>query len=312
MIYGTGRYKYRLVESWAKCTAIHDIGDICGVSVDREDRVYVFNRSDNPVMMFTPDGELISSIGKGYFTAIHHGFVDSDGTIYCADYEDHTVTIMDAKGRKLLEIGKKGVPSDTGYLRLPEVYPSLATIRKGGEPFNRPTGIGLSSSGDIFVSDGYGNARIHKFDSKGKLLLSWGEPGDDPGQFRLPHGIFVDKLDRVWVADRENDRIQVFDKEGKFVFQLLQLARPTDVIIDKQGAVYITELARRISIYDAERNLLSRWGSQGDDRSSAIFLAPHSVAVDSIGNIYVGEVPFINEGVKRGSKGIKKFIKIPE
>jgi len=312
MIFGAGKHKYQLVESWAKCPDTYDMGDVCGVSVDLNDRVYVFNRSDNPVMVFAPNGKLTSSIARGYFTAIHHGFVDSEGSIYCADYEDHTVIKIDIQGQKLLELGKKGHASDTGYVRLSEVYPSLATIREGGDPFNRPTGVALSSSGDIFVSDGYGNARIHKFNSQGKLLLSWGEPGDDPGQFRLPHGIFADKLDRLWVADRENDRIQVFDKEGRFLFQWLQLGRPTDVIIDREGTVYITELARRISIYDPEGNLLARWGSQGDDRKSALFLAPHSVAVDSKGDIYVGEVPFINEGIKRGSSAIKKFTKISE
>lgn len=310
MIFGKGKYQYRLVEGWGTCSATREMGDVCGVNVDNKDRVYVFNRSENPVMVFTPDGKMISFIGKGFFTAIHHGFVDSEGSIYCADYEDHTVIKMDIRGRKLFELGKKGCASDTGYLRLPEVYPSLATIKKGGGPFNRPTGVAFSSSGDMFVSDGYGNARIHKFDSQGNLLFSWGEPGDDPGQFRLPHGIFADTMDRLWVADRENDRLQVFDKEGRFLYQWLQIGRPTDVIVDREGTVYVTELARRISIYDPERVLLARWGSQGDDRKSALFLAPHSVAVDSRGDIYVGEVPFINEGIKRGPNAIKKFVRI--
>ena len=183
----------------------------------------------------------------------------------------------------------------------------LPTIKRGGPPFNRPTGVAISPSGEIYVSDGYGNARVHKFSPDGSLLLSWGEPGEAPGQFKLPHSIWVDKQERVWVPDRENRRIQIFNKQGEFLDQWTELGRPTDIVIDEKGTVYVSELTQRVSIFTGDGKLLARWGSQGQDQETALFLAPHAIAVDSRGDIYVGEVAKTFAKIDRGARTVQKF-----
>jgi sugar lactone lactonase YvrE len=116
----------------------------------------------------------------------------------------------------------------------------------GGAPFNRPTGVAIAPSGEIYIADGYGNARVHRFTAEGELISSWGEPGPGPSQFRLPHHLCVDKTNRVWVADRENSRVQIFREDGKFITQWTDLFRPTAVCIDKDDIVYVSELCMRI------------------------------------------------------------------
>ncbi|MFQ6076210.1 MAG: peptidyl-alpha-hydroxyglycine alpha-amidating lyase family protein [Candidatus Bathyarchaeia archaeon] len=249
----------------------------------------------------------MSSWGEGYFGRAHGNCIGPDVSIYCTDDRNHTVTKFDAGGNVLMVLGTKDQPSDTGYRQGPDFFESLASITHGGPPFNRPTGVAVSSSGDIFVSDGSGNARVHKFSPDGKLLLSWGEPGPEPGQFRLPHSIWVDRYDRVWVTDRENSRIQIFNAEGKFLTQWTHLIRPTDLCIDEDDAVYVSELCRRVSIFTIEGELLARWGNEGHDVNDPLFVAPHAIAVDSKGDLYVGEVAMTYAKIDRGSRTIQKF-----
>jgi DNA-binding beta-propeller fold protein YncE len=212
-----------------------------------------------------------------------------------------------------MTLGSKGQPSDTGYVSDSfsfNFFWSLSTIARSGPPFNSPTGVSVSSSSEIYISDGYGNARVHKFSPDGKLLLSWGEPGYAPGQFRLPHFILVDKKDRVWVVDRENSRIQIFDAAGKFITQWTDLIRPTDLFIDNNDTVYVSELCERISIFTNDGKLLARWSNEkGKDFDKALFVSCHTIAVDSRGDLYVGEVSNADYGIDRKSKTLRKFVK---
>jgi len=186
---------------------------------------------------------------------------------------------------------------------------SLASIT-GGPPFNQPTGVALSSSGEIFVSDGYGNCKVHKFSPDGELLLSWGEPGTGPGQFMLCHSIYVDRKDRVWVGDRENSRIQIFTAQGKFLREWRDVWRPTNVCMDKDDTVYVSELDRRVSIFTIKGKLLARWDSPGGDDKTAVLVAPHGIAVDSRGDIYVSEVCHSHNKFDRGSRIVQKFARV--
>jgi DNA-binding beta-propeller fold protein YncE len=306
MMYGAGKHQYSLVDGWAKLSEGESFRDVTGIAVNKQDQVVVLNRSQHPIMVFDHEGNLVSSWGEGYFGRAHGSCIGPDGSIYCTDDRKHIVTEFDSKGKVLMVLGTKDKPSDTGYRPTSDFFESLATITHGGPPFNRPTGVDISPSGDIFVADGYGNARVHRFSADGQLLFSWGEPGPAPGQFRLPHSLRVDRCERVWVADRENSRIQIFNDKGEFLTQWTDLFRPTDLCI-ANDVVYVSELCRRISIFTMEGKLLARWGNEGHDPGDPLFVAPHAVAVDSHGDLYIGEVAVTSAKVDRGARTIQKF-----
>lgn len=310
MRYGSGDYVYTLVEEWAQLPAGYSFRDVCGIAVDRRDRVYVLNRGTRPVMVFDRDGRFRSSWGEGYFTRAHGSCIGADDVIYCTDDQNHTVTKFDLAGHVLMVLGTKDQPSDTGYQPGPDLFQSLASITHGGPPFNRPTGVALASDGSIFVADGYGNARVHRFQPDGTLICSWGSPGTAPGQFRLPHSLRVDRWDRVWVPDRENNRIQIFTTDGDFLTQWTDVTRPTDLCIDDADVVYVSELPRRISIFTMDGALVARWGNEGHDAQNPLFIAPHAIAIDSHGDLYVGEVAMTTAKVDRGSRTIQKFHRV--
>lgn len=309
MSYGSGKYTYELTKEWAELPEGQSFLDICGLAIDGQDRVYILNRSDHPIMVFDRDGNLLSTWGEGHFNRAHGSCIGPDNSIYCTDDRYHLVSKFTLEGKLLMTLGTKNQPSDTGYRDVPDLFERIASITRGGPPFNRPTGVALSSSGELYVSDGYGNARVHKFSPEGALLFSWGEPGPAPGQFRLPHSVRVDKEDRVWICDRENSRIQIFDGRGEFLVQWTDIIRPTDVFIDEDGTVYVSELCKRVSIFTIDGELLARWGNESHHVDDPLFIAPHDIAVDSKGDLYIGEVSFTQAKVDRGAKTIQKFIR---
>ena len=316
MTYGNGSHRYELVEGWAKLPAGWSFLDVGGLAVDAQDRLYVFNRSAHPVMVFDRSGELLSSWGEGIFSRPHGIRVAHAGSIWCTDDGSHVVRKFSPEGELLMTLGTEGKPSDTGYVEKPDLLASLDTIKRGGAPFNRPTGVALSSDGDVYVTDGYGNARVHKFDARGKLLFSWGEPGTAPGQFRLPHNVWVDRNERVWVPDRENSRVQIFDSHGAFVTEWTTVVRPTDVFIDSEDVVYIPEIGHvgdagpRVSLFTIDGALIANWGCQPKDHRTDLFVSPHAIAVDSHGDVYVGEVAMTHSGIDRGGRVVQKFARI--
>jgi sugar lactone lactonase YvrE len=307
MIYGSGKYTYELADGWAKLPEGWNFKDVCGIAIDSQDRVFVLNRSDHPVMVFDRDGNLLKSWAEGLFSRPHGSCIGPDGSIYCADDRNHTVTKFSPEGELLMTLGTKDKPSDTGYREVPDLFERISTIERGGPPFNRPTGVALSSSGEIYVSDGYANACVHKFSPDGKLITSWGGPGPAPRQFRLPHSIWVDKRNRVWVVDRENSRLQLFNASGEFLTQWTDLIRPTDLHIDDEEIVHVSELCKRVSIFTMDGKLLARWGNAGHDVDNPLFAAPHAIAVDSRGDLYVGDVAMTQAKLDRGSRTIQKF-----
>jgi DNA-binding beta-propeller fold protein YncE len=293
---------YRADDHWAKLPSGWSWVEVAGVATDSQDRVFVFNRGEHPLMIFDSDGNFLNSWGEGLFVRPHGITIGPDDAVWCTDDTDHTVRRFTPDGRQLQTLGTSGKPSDTGATSL-----DYRTIRRAGPPFHYPTNLALSPAGEMYVTDGYGNARVHKFAPDGRLLLSWGEPGSGPGQFNLPHGIAVDREGTVYVADRENSRVQLFTPEGKYVREWTDVARPCQVFIDPADTVYVAELGfragmwpgttappdatgGRLSTFDRDGTLLARWGGGANPCAPGDFFAPHGICVDSKANIYVAEV----------------------
>ena len=289
---GSGDYRYRVVEGWAKWPEEWKLGDVAAVGVDSKDQVYAFHRGDHPMVVFDRDGNYLRSWGEGVFRRAHGIHMGPDDTIYLTDDGDHTVRKCTLDGRVLMTIGIPGEPA-----------PFMS-----GEPFRRCTHTALSPAGDIYVSDGYGNARVHKYTPAGKRILAWGEPGSEPGQFNLPHNISCDADGWVYVADRENHRVQVFDGNGRFETQWNNLHRPSGMYMPpgKCPICYVGELGPyyefsrgapnlgpRVSILSNEGKLIGRITTvPAHGTGPGQFISPHGLAIDSQGSLYVGEVAY--------------------
>ncbi len=314
---GSGNYQYQVVENWAKLPEGWTLCDVAAVAVDRRDRVYIYKRGEHPMMVFDREGNFLRSWGEGVFKNAHGIHIGPDESLYCTDDGDHSVRKCTLEGKVLLTIGIPGKPAP--YM--------------SGEPFHRCTHTALSPRGDIYVSDGYGNARIHQYSPDGKRLKSWGEAGTGPGEFNVPHNLCCDPDGWIYVADRENHRVQVFDGEGNYETEWHNLHRPCGMVMEakRNPLCYIGEigptlpinrdipnLGPRISIVDHEGNLVSRFGAAhaGYERPDQ-FVAPHGMAVDSHGDIYVGEVPYAawsqiypGKDIPKGLRTLRKLVRM--
>jgi DNA-binding beta-propeller fold protein YncE len=303
---------FQPVMNWEKLPAGWTFVDVAGVAVNSREEVYVFNRGEHPVIVFDLEGNFLRSFGEGKFSGRMHGIhVGPDDSVYCVDDGLHTVQQFTPDGRLLLTLGTPNQPSP----------------KWKGEPFNRPTHVAVSpTTHAIYVTDGYGNCRVHKFTSDGRHLLSWGEPGIDAGQFIRPHNVVIDGDDNVYVADRENHRIQVFDANGRFLAMWNNIHRPDGIALDREGNFFIGELngiegvddcpglGHRVSIYDLHGHLQARIGEPEEGEGPTQFIAPHGVAVDSQGSLYVGDVAYTIRGRKlnppRHLKCLRKFKRV--
>jgi NHL repeat len=301
--FGSGGLRFELVDGWQRRPEGWPMEDIAAVCTDADDNVFLYGRGEHPVSIYSPDGEFLSSWGEGQFSPRSHGaFMSSDGDLFLVDDGLGRVGRYSLDGKLLGTIGPVGVVSDTGYHAGVE-----GSITHSGPPYNRPTNLSMGPSGDFYVSDGYGNARVHRFDPEGVLLQSWGQPGPGPSQFRTPHGLQAHRDGRVYVADRENDRIQIFNENGEYMSEWTDVQRPQDIFIDGDDLVYVAELSwfpgerswrlglvaeylpARLSIYDIEGNVLLRWADP-DPTKNGYFSAPHGIWVDNERSIYLSEV----------------------
>jgi DNA-binding beta-propeller fold protein YncE len=305
---------FRVLEGWGKLPEGWHYVEAAGVAVDSKDRVYVFNRGEHPLIVFDREGNFLRSWGEGRVGRAHGITIGPDDEVWLTDDGNHTIRKFTPEGTLLLTIGDPDKP---------------ATLQSG-KPFNRPTHVALSPlTGDLFISDGYGNSRVHKYDPKGRHLFSWGEPGTDPGCFNLPHNIATDAEGLVYVADRENHRVQVFDAEGRYLVQLNNLHRPCGLLIDRRegGTIYVGELGSdlavnqsvpnlggRVSILSLKGDLLGRVGDRFRGEGPGQFVAPHGVVTDSRGDLYVSEVSYTakgrHENPPREIRSLQKFVRV--
>lgn len=310
--------RYELVPGWERLPAGMSHRDAPGIGVDSGDRVYVFGRQSNHVFVYESDGTFVEAWGDEAQWVTTHGLtVGPDDMLYLTDTGGHAVEKFTRDGHHVGSFSTRGVPSETGYDKHPaEQYDRSLTIRHAAGPYNLPCAVAVRDDGHVFVADGYGNAAVHHFAPDGRLVRSWGGPGTAPGEFNLPHGIAVDSLGRVLVADRENERIQVFTEDGTFIEAWGDVQRPTQVRAGRDGLVVVSELhwkagmrsfktglvpadlPSRMSVLDRSGAVIVRWGqSPGEDATApGNFTAPHDVAVDSQGDIYVAEVSFAEFG----------------
>jgi DNA-binding beta-propeller fold protein YncE len=267
-------------------------GAVPGLAIDARDQVYVFTRGDNPVQVYDTSGKFLRSWGKGVIQTAHHIKVDPDGNVWTADIGRHVVEKHTPDGKRLLTLGR---PGQAG---------------KDDAHFNMPTDVAVTAAGDVYVSDGYGNARVVQFDRNGKFVRAWGELGSKPGQFSVPHAIAVDSRGRVYVADRNNVRVQVFTPDGKLLDVWNNLIVPWGFCVTTKDEIWVcgsspmqwrkTDSAlgcppkdQVFMKFNPEGKLLQLWtvpkGIDGLERPGECNWV-HAVAVDSKGHLYAGDI----------------------
>ena len=319
-ILGVGAYKYEASgDEWGKLPDGWSYREATSVAVDENDMVYVFNRGEHPVIVLDPNGRFVASWGEGMFTSPHGAAIGPDDSLYCVDAGDHTIRKFTLDGRLLMTLGEKGRASE----------------RLSGEPFRNPTHVAVDwNSGNLYVADGYSNASVHKFSSDGKFLTSWGRSGTDPGEFNTVHNIAADDEGRVYVADRENQRIQVFNSSGEYLDQWNNLAMASCIaVVNGTGDVYVGEfyagipenplgwgnwtgkrLGPRVTVFDMDGNVKARVGDSPIGLGPGQFITPHGIAVDSRGDIYVAEVSYAAYGSRldppREVRSLQKLVRL--
>ncbi|MBI4537869.1 MAG: hypothetical protein HY712_07925 [candidate division NC10 bacterium] len=255
---GVGGTIYEMSRGWGEPPPGLAFGAISDVAVDSKDRVYVFHRGNPPVFVFSEDGTFLHSWGQDLIVDAHGIFITPDDHVFVVDRDGHRVHKCTSDGRVILTLGT-GRPM-------------------WGAPFSHPTDAAVSPRGEIYVADGYGNNHVHRFSPDGRHLLSWGSAGRGPGEFSVPHGIWADGEDRIYVVDRDNHRLQVCTGEGRFLTEWTGFYRPTDVYMDGQGVIYVSELSTRIHMLDREGKVRARGRSDNQG---------HGLWGDSKGNLYI-------------------------
>jgi peptidylglycine monooxygenase len=241
------------------------------VAVDSQDRVYVLQRVDPPVVVLNRDGEFIDSWGSGAIRDGHGIAVAHNDLVWIADRDAHQVLGFTLEGAAAFVLGERHRP-------------------QLGGPFNHPTDVAVGTDGRIFVSDGYGNSLVHQFSAEGEYAGSFGARGQGPGEFSTPHGLWVDKADRVLVADRENNRVQIFTTEGGFLEEWRDLFHPMDIYCDSEGTTYVCDQTPRVTSYDPSGVLTGRC------RPS--LYGAHGIWGDSRGDLYLAEPDPMNRLTK--------------
>jgi DNA-binding beta-propeller fold protein YncE len=269
--------------------------------------------------------------------------ITPDDTMYFVDRMPQLVLKFSKEGRHRLSLGKRGVHSDTGYTQETRIagdpllsgggLPDKNGVGFGGPPFHHPTDVSIGPAGEIYVSDGYSNACVHRYSPDGRLIATWGGSGIGPGEFNLPHNISCDEDGWVYVADRENHRIQVFDGDGRYETEWRNVHRPSGLFMPrgKCPICYVGEigpyfdfsrgapnLGPRVSILSNTGELITRLGE--DPTAGNVpgkFLSPHSLAVDSHGDLYVGQVAvsawpslFPDKPLPKRLRSIEKFERV--
>jgi sugar lactone lactonase YvrE len=262
---------YKVVPGWGQLTAPLKWGEVPNVAIDPKGTVFVFTRTEPPVVELNPAGKVLKTWGHGMFVWPHGIRFDRDGNLWitdgrAADGNGQMVYKLSSDGSKvLMTLGTKGVSGE------------------GPNEFNGVTDVAIAPDGDIFVSDGHVNSRIVKFTKDGKFIKTWGKKGTGPGEFNLPHSLAFDSRGRLLVADRSNKRIQLFDQDGKFLEEWKQFGEASGIFIMPDDTLYVTDWQDKKAIF-----IGSAKDGSIKETIEGLTLA-EGLTVDKQGNIYAAE-----------------------
>ncbi len=276
---------------------ISSTGGVAGMAVDGDDNIWVLQRGENPIQIYKPDGTFVRTWGKGMFIGPHQLRIDPEGNVWVADFRAHVIQKFTPEGELLLTLGTREQPGEDE------------------SHFYRPTDMTFTPTGDIFITDGYGNRRVVHFDKQGKFIKAWGKYGVKPGEFVLPHSIVLDSQGRLYVADRNVGRIQIFDQEGKSLDEWRGIIMPWALTINAKDEILVCGSSphwwMRDGAYpEVKDQLLMRFTTDGrvrqvwtwplgirkENRPAGVELKPgetigaHCIAEDSQGNLYIGDI----------------------
>lgn len=258
-----GDRRYRVERDWCRPPANVSFSGLSQLSLDSRGRVYLYQRSDPPVLVFEPSGAFLKAWGHDRIADAHGIFIAADDKVFLVDRDAHEILIFDTEGEQIGALGERHAP-------------------RFEAPFNHPTDAAVAPDGDIFVADGYGNSAVHRFSPEGELILTWGKPGSGPGEFSTPHAVWVDKDGRILVADRENDRIQIFDREGAYLDEWRDFYHPMDIFQDERGMTFVTDQIPRLSMIDPEGRLAGR--------CRAVWTMAHGISGNAEGDLFLAEM----------------------
>jgi DNA-binding beta-propeller fold protein YncE len=219
---------YHAVESWAQLPAGIKWGQVISVKPDAHGNLWVFHRSEPPILEFDASGKFLKSFGAGMFVQPHGLEIDREGNVWTTDQ-----TAKDGKGEQVIKFSPEG--------KVLMTLGKAGVAGSGPDAFNGPCDVAIAANGDIFVADGHGadtNARVVKFSKDGKYIKEWGKQGSGPGEFDTLHSMAMDSKGRLFIADRGNSRIQIFDQDGKFIAEWKQFGRPSGLYITKNDTLY--------------------------------------------------------------------------
>jgi peptidylglycine monooxygenase len=232
------------------------------VAVDKGGRLHILRRAGVPVIVLAPDGQFLFGYGEGRLFDPHGVTIDHLNRVWIVDRDAHHIVCFSCEGELVSSLGERHAPRWRG-------------------PFSHPTKVAVARDGEIYVSDGYGNAQVHRFSAEGEHLASFGEIGDQPGAFMTPHSLLIDRNNRILVCDRENDRIQVFSRDGRWLASWGGLSRPMDIFEQDDGTILVTDRVPSLTCFAPDGGRLGRCRPSLN--------GAHGVAGDRHGNLYLAE-----------------------